>query len=169
MTYFARKIARAKWDPKPGMLPDAIRADALTGCLRTTDDTLSVWACDGTLADIAEVALALVAQGNTLDKLDIVLLEQRELEDKGITPVATPGETPLADLRARHHDLANLDMVAHSHVAVLVATAVRARNGHYQFTRRRAIELLRAAIDGGRVGREALADGLRREIERHMV
>jgi hypothetical protein len=151
------------------MPPDAIRADALTGCLRTVDDTLSVWVCDGTLADIAEVALALAAQGNTLDKLDIVLLEQGELEDRGIALVATPGDTPIADLRARHHDLVNLDMVAHSSVAVLVAAAVRARTGHYQFTRRRVIELLRVAIDSGRASRDSFADGLRRELEKHLL
>ena len=168
MDYLARKIARAKWDPKPGMPPDAIRADALTGCLRTTDDTLSVWACDGTLSDIAEVALALAAPGNTLDKLDIVLLEKGELEARGIALAATLGETSVADLRARHVDLANLEMVAHGNIALLVASAIRARTAHYQFRRRRVIELLRAAIGSGRVSKESLAEGLRRDVEKHL-
>jgi hypothetical protein len=166
MEYLARKIARAKWDPKPGLPPEAIRADAITGCLRTTNDTLSVWECDGTLLDIAEVALALAAQGNTLDKLDIVLLKMSDLEARGIALTATPGETPVTDLRARHRDLANLDMVAHGSVAVPIATLVRARTDHYSFTRRRVLELLGAAIDSGRVSSDALAASLRMDIEK---
>lgn len=44
MSYYIRKISRAKWpeDVSEAEVKD-VRADAITGCLRTTSDELSLW------------------------------------------------------------------------------------------------------------------------------
>ena len=46
MKSLARKISRAKWEAVEAFGPHAIGADAVTPCLRTTDNALSLWECD---------------------------------------------------------------------------------------------------------------------------
>ena len=54
----ARKISRAKWDPKAGLTADEIPADAVTADLRTQDNALSFWACgSGDTRELDEVVL----------------------------------------------------------------------------------------------------------------
>ena len=50
MPVLARKIARAKWEPKPELGNDEIAADAVTADLKTTGNTLSFWRCESSSA-----------------------------------------------------------------------------------------------------------------------
>jgi hypothetical protein len=85
--YFARKINRPKWEPKLFMGPDDIAADAVTGCLKTTGNTLSLWECSNDLADIHRIALALALGIDTdrIDTIDVVLLPKSAFEGRGFT------------------------------------------------------------------------------------
>ncbi len=86
MSMLARKISRSKWASKPYLKPDAIRADAITNCLKTKDDRLSLWRCADDQWDVAEAFLAL-ATGSKISKvetMDIVVLPENELEEAGL-------------------------------------------------------------------------------------
>lgn len=77
--YLARKIARAKWTSNGNssnrVTAAGIAADAVTGDLRTQDNTLSFWTCpSGTDDDVEEAALAIAATWERLGKLDLVWL-----------------------------------------------------------------------------------------------
>jgi len=101
--YLARKITRSKWDPKP-YTGEGVRADAITSCLRTQEDSLSFWRCNHDPLDVKEVilALALGEKRDRLDKIEIVLLEQKRLISDGFVFKPTDGDTLVSDLRARH-------------------------------------------------------------------
>ncbi|MCA4148535.1 hypothetical protein LDY24_17900, partial [Acinetobacter baumannii] len=57
MTIFVRKISKAKWPSEEEIAEKAldseiipfVRADALTTCLKTSQNTLSVWTVEGWL------------------------------------------------------------------------------------------------------------------------
>ena len=165
MSFVARMINRAKWQPSPDLGEDAIAADAVTGDLRTTANTLSFWdADDGTEPPIQEAALALAAGRDRLDKLDIAWLEVASLEGAGLTFEKTAGDTPVVDLRERHRDLVRLDLVRLGAVGQIVARAVRAENRFRRLTRAQVLALLVKAVRAGRLRLDDLSDGVRTDV-----
>lgn len=72
----------AKWCSRNGLESDEISADAVTADLRTRDNTLSFWQCDGTDHEVEEAALAIAAAGNRVDRLDIVWISKRNYRPK---------------------------------------------------------------------------------------
>ena len=97
--FLARKIAWGKWEPKPDLSNEEIPADAVTGDLRTHENSLSFWRCHTeTNSDVEEAALAIAAAGNRIDKIDIVWLVDDELRADGQTLRNSDGRTPIPDL-----------------------------------------------------------------------
>ncbi len=142
----ARKISRAKWDPKAGLTSHEIPADAVTADLRTQDNALSFWACgSGDTRELDEVVLALAASAERVDKIDLTWISVKELDDAGIEILSTTGLTPVAHLRQRHFDAAALDLSRLVNIAKLVAAAVRTGR-HRRIAVSEVKELLRRAI-----------------------
>src|SRR5690242_12787302 len=135
LKYLARKISRSKWEIKLPEHPNEIRADAITACLRTTQDSLSFWQCKRDEQDIAEVVLALSAPMDKIETIDIVLLDKDTMVSNNLSLEATEGITPVADLRNRHIDLVNLDMIRLCHVGREIAAKVRQDFDCYRFTK----------------------------------
>jgi hypothetical protein len=167
LPYLARKIARAKWEPKGAFGPDAIRADALTGgCLRTRDDKLSVWECDGRRDDVLQVALALIATADHVETLHIVVVDEGELREQGLAVEQTDGLTPVGDLRSRHRDIVNLDMTRICKVAELIAGKVRGQeDACFRFVRKELEEIVRRAVLQGRVTPDQLKGSVRKAVD----
>ncbi|HGW8299013.1 TPA: hypothetical protein ACNRNA_003693 [Acinetobacter baumannii] len=83
MTIFVRKISKAKWPSEEEIAEKAldseiipfVRADALTTCLKTSQNTLSVWAVENcTDAEIEKAILALITNTKLerLNRIQIV-------------------------------------------------------------------------------------------------
>lgn len=164
MNYLARKISRGRWGVQAWMAASAIRADAVTLCLKTEGDTLSVWECSEDRADVAEVILALATNFQRLDTVDVVLLDSDELQAAGVELEATAGLTPVDDLKYRHRDLARLDMDRLSAVATQVAIQVRGDVRCHRFTKREVRDIVRDAVGRGRVRKELLQPKVAEEI-----
>ncbi len=166
--FFARKISRAKWDAKRnadrGLAEEEISADAVTGDLRTQDNVLSFWRCGaGTSREIDDVALAIAAGCERLDKLDIVWLAVKELQSDGQTMHDTKGQTPVKDLADRHVDICGLDYVRLGRVAQQVVVAIEDERC-CRLSRARVKGLLVTAVDQGRIGLHELTVKLQEEI-----
>ena len=167
--YMARKISRAKWDAKRnikrGLREAEVSADAVTGDLRTRENTLSFWRCPTEAnGDIENAALAIAAAGDRLDKLDIVWLADSELLTDGHTLKETEGRTPVTDLAKRHVDICELDYVRLGKVALRVAAAVGNERCRC-LTKNHVRRLLITAIQRERISLEELSDGLQAEIK----
>jgi len=166
--YLARKIARAKWpsqgNSSNGVTAADIDADAVTGDLRTRGNTLSFWTCpSGTDNDVEEAALAIAANWERLDKLDLVWLATCDIQADDHTLREMPGETPVADLVERHVDLCELDYDQLGKVAQRVAVAIVA--GQYRrLTKKRVKHLLVKAVEQERVSPNQLSPGLQKEV-----
>ena len=78
--FLARKITRAKWNPKNGLSAGEIPADAVTVDLRTRENSLSFWRCGlGEKEQVEEAALAIAAAGDRVDSLTSFGLQMMNL------------------------------------------------------------------------------------------
>ena len=82
--FLIRKITRAKWGLKQGLSSEEIPADAVTVDLRTKENSLSFWKCKSdSRENIKEVALAIVAAGNSVERLDLICIANDKLQEDG--------------------------------------------------------------------------------------
>lgn len=171
MNFLARKISRAKWEPAPYTGPEGIRADAITGsCLRTQNDTLSLWKCTPNDADVSEVVLALASTMEKIEAMHIVLLDQNYLQANGFVIENTPENThtPIDDLRGRHVDLINLTMAQITFLATDIAAKIRQNTGFYLFTKRAILEQLASAVKVSRLALNSLQDKVKLEVQNYL-
>lgn len=169
MKMLARKISRTKWQPKEYLAETEIRADAISGCLRTTDDKLSWWRCADDEIDVAEVALALATgpKCDRFDKIDVVVLPEAVFVNAGLASESAEGETAVKDLGSRHVDLVRLDVERLANVAKILAPRIRSGDKVVQFTKARLKTLVTTAIRDKRLDTDDLNEKLRGELAKH--
>jgi len=154
--FLARKITRSKWDVSAGFSKGEIPADAVTGDLRTTDNSLSFWQCgDGDPTALDEAALAIAAGCERVDKLELVWFPDDQLRKDGQQLELTSGRTPVAELARRHVDATSLDYVRLGNIARHVADAIDL-DRYRRLSKRRVTSLLVAAVHRGTLDVEAL-------------
>ena len=164
----ARKIGLAKWRPHPNYKvlnsPDDISADAITADLRTESRSLSLWACESASdKDIKNVALALAASMDRLGKIELVLLDQKDILQGGHKVNFTEGETPALDLRDRHVDVCDLTYQSLGNIAHLVMSAVQ--SGRCKTVPQPEVSnILKSAIQQKRVDFNKLSEPLKRKF-----
>lgn len=175
MEYLARKINRNKW---PGVSNNGItdfQADAITGCLRTLNNELSVWQCDTARSDVGEVvlALALADKRDRIDKIHVALIHKDHVENDGITQKPTLGHTLVVDLCSRHRDLVNLTMTKLCLLAGRISTEVENYSDKeradiscsHSFTKKDVTDIIRNAVRAGRVKKEELPEKIKNDID----
>lgn len=163
-TFVARKISRAKWEKRPEFAEGEIPADAVTTDLRTKQNALSFWRCggDGT-PDVENVALAIAAAADRIEKVDVVWLAAEQLIEDRQTIEGCPGRTPVADLADSHVDLRRLDLVRLGQLANRVAEALK--EGRCQrVTKAQVKSLLMSAVLQNRIDPEQLSQNIRKDL-----
>jgi hypothetical protein len=176
LEYIARKISRAKWVKEVfSDDPQDISADALTGCLRTSGDTLSFWQCDPHHEDVTEVVHALATprvdpslprERGKIERIDVVLLRNNDLEIEGFTSIARPGNTCVNDLCDRHIDLTNLTMNKLCSLAKQIVPKVRQSSHCHRFTRGEIIRIIDQAVKSQRLNAHDLDEKIQIELRK---
>ena len=164
----ARKISRAKWDAAEYLAEVEIRADAVTGCLRTSNDSLSWWHCEGDEQDVEEVALALATGPKTtkFEKIDVVVLPETDLLADGLASEPTEGDTPIKELRSRHVNVVKLDLERLAKIARILAPRIRSNDSVFHYTKVDLMTLVRKAINNKRLNVDDLNPKLRKELNK---
>lgn len=120
MSYLLRKISIAKWEPNFTLQPENFTADAITGCTRTSGNTLSVWASDSINFSTEEVERIVVALATTMsapDTVDLIWLNQDWLIKNGVEiNYDAEGESKFNAVNSLHRDLIAID---HRQLAVV--------------------------------------------------
>jgi len=107
MAYLGRKFTLAKW----AKIEDLVCADGVTYCLRTSKNTLSFWvAPELNDQSIKDIVLAFVANGEKLEKQEIILIDEQFFIDNNLTVVNTDGNTKVDDLIKNHKDIVSLNI-----------------------------------------------------------
>lgn len=160
MGLLVRKIALGKWSDSIEGQPT--NADALTNCLKTSKNKLSVWLVDNEDA-IDEGILAIAASQEHLDKIDVVCFEESELKEKNIAiSNDLPGDTACTDLKQTHRDLCDLNAHSLEIVAQEISSKIRS-DKRIRRSRSTVKLLLETAIANGRIK----TDDLHEDLSKH--
>lgn len=110
MPILVRRINKAKWEQiiNENDATDS-SADAITNCLKTTNNDLSVWKIE-TVEQLDDAILAMITGGQQvkLSTLHYVLINEELLIEKGLNIAETEGDTTVQDLKKNHRDITNL-------------------------------------------------------------
>jgi hypothetical protein len=150
------------------MGPDDIGADAVTICLKTSGNALSLWTCSEDPADIHQIALALAlgTDKDRVDTMDVILLPKDLFAARGFVFTATPGQTKLDDLKDRHLDMAELTLAKLSEVAHLIRDGVRQNADVHRVTVGMMLNLIIDALDNKRIDEANLDATTRAAIQK---
>ena len=162
MSLFVRKIDKGKWFQVDLHQNTDYSADAITNCLKTRQNTLSVWEIISE-TDIDEAVLAIVSGQDHLDTIDVVLMSPDYLKKQGIDYKRTNGSTPVDDLVEKHIDLSNLTYKSLGIVAYHIVDKINDQKVK-RYTIRQLKEILNQAISQNRLTPDKLKDFIREKL-----
>ena len=157
-----RKINGTKWvNGNDAMEPAS--ADAITGCLRTTKNTLSVWSINSE-TELEEVVLAIVSGQDHLETIDVVMLDDEYFVKCKILTKETEGNTPVKDLRDKHVDLCSLNFWSLGMVAEHVIESIK-KEKLKRFRKAELEKIIKNAIAKKRLEISDLKESLQKKIK----
>lgn len=162
MPLLIRKLNRAKWPPNNIEDVFQVSADAITNCLKSASNTISVWKIDDR-KDLEEAVLAIAAKQDHLESFDVVIIEDTFVNDYSIPIKQIDGKTPVLDLVKLHYDIYNLDYYKIGLLAEHINRRINS-NDYKRFTISELKKILRAAVDLKRVDINDLNENIRRKI-----
>ena len=130
-----RKISKSKW-PSEEILAGKtdeevlpfLKADALTSCLRTSKDELSLWTVENTTdEEIKKAILALITNSRLerLDRIQVVYFDEDKVKQSGLTLKKSPGDTVISTYTNLHQDMTELNYERMGKVSALITSALR--------------------------------------------
>ncbi len=161
MSKLVRKINRNNWPEKLDNI-STIGADAITQCLKTKGNALSVFQISSE-DQIDEVFLALASNADHIETTDLVMMDQGQILGLGMNLIQTAGITPIEDLQKIHYDIANLRYDTLGQIAYHAFECVR--DDHWKRRTRGELKgILREAIDEGRLDSSGLKGGVKNDM-----
>lgn len=162
MSYLVRKFNRAKWaqtNPETG----DIAADAITSCLKTSNNELSFWRIDNKIEDeINAIIVAMTAGGDRVDTIDVAIIDEEELK-KYCKIVDSTGNTPVEDMKDKHCDLVELTHSKLGSIANLIYDEIKS-NSYKRITTKPLKALLYIALNANKFQPEELQPTMRADL-----
>lgn len=124
MPFVVRKIDYIKWTQRRILEGEQPSADAITNCMKTTNNTLSLWSVDDE-NEIEEAVLAIAAQFSDLDTIDILTIDPSLIKDRGLSIQKCLGMTPYKSFAERHLDVVELDYKSLGLMAEVIIESLR--------------------------------------------
>ena len=157
MSILVRRINRAKWQQiiNEDDTSDS-SADAITNCLKTTNNDLSVWKID-TIEGLENAILALItgSQQTKLSTLHYVLLDENVVLEKGLSLKESEGDTNVESLKNTHKDISKLTYKRLGIIKDLIIEQLENDDETF-FTKSKLKEILKKAIHDGKVSKNSL-------------
>lgn len=159
MPILVRRINKAKWEQiiNENDISDT-SADAITNCLKTTNNDLSVWKIE-TLEQVDDAILALITGGQQakLSTIHYVFINEEVLLEKGLKLIETDGDTIVESLKKNHRDITNLTYSRLGVVKSLILESIEEYKGKEMFiTKAKLKSFLKKAIEDGKVDKTVL-------------
>lgn len=162
MSLLVRKIEYQKWMQRNIREGESASADAITGCMRTTGNKLSLWSIDDE-ADLEEAVLAMAASFHRLDTIDVLSIDPSLVEKKGLSLEASKGLTPYAAFRENHRDVVDLDYYSLGAMAEVVIESIQMERKK-RFTRSQLKAIVSRAVEVGKVTLSELNKSVQEDI-----
>ncbi|MFC1573312.1 hypothetical protein ACFL6M_06905 [Candidatus Eisenbacteria bacterium] len=139
-----------------------VSADAITHCMRTKHNAISMWVISGE-EEVLDAVIAIASPFDHLDTIDIVLIPIGRLDDAGLQVESTEGVTPFSAFVEKHRDVVQLTHATLGSLARLIVDGIRAGRIR-RYTRGDLRSLLRGAIEGGRLDIADLRESVRNKV-----
>lgn len=169
MSFFVRMLEKQKWE-KINLTElgyNKTPADTITGDLRTVSNNLSLWSIE-TIDKLNDAILALAVMRNKLTRLDVLVIEENEIEEKGLEVVNTPenGKTPLIGFEEFHYDLVDLNYDKLGDFSQIIIENITDEGKCIRFPKGKIKELLYDGFQDNKFNVEELDDGLKKELQK---
>ncbi|MDR3160322.1 MAG: hypothetical protein LBU28_01755 [Spirochaetaceae bacterium] len=163
MPLLIRKIEEQKWRQNDILHGAEVSADAITGCLRTYQNTLSLWKVESE-EEINDAVLAIVSFFDKADTIDIVKIDPALLEEKSLKYEPSIGKTAYTYFENRHFDLIELSYKKLGFVADVIVSCLR-NNKNQRFYRKEIKNLIREGLDTGKIDKKDLKPKLIEDLK----
>ena len=161
MSLLVRRINRAKWEQivDTGIDKDG-SADAITNCLKTDHNDLSVWHIESD-TDLEKAILALITgpSQTKLCTLHVVIIDESIVSTNGLSLVKTKGDTVVKDLVNTYKDLTNLTYEKLGIVKDLIVDSIKDERATF-YTKKKLQEIIKKALNEGIVNKVDLNQDL---------
>jgi hypothetical protein len=162
MALFVRKIEYSKWAQRRILEGEQPSADAITNCMKTTRNTLSLWSIRDE-GELDEAVLAIAAQGDHLDTIDVLKINPSLIKDRGLHVLKSQGLTPYAGFVNNHLDVVELDYTSLGIMAGVIVESIR-HGGWKRVTFGELKRILTKAIEEGKVEMVELKPDVQKKI-----
>lgn len=99
---------KAKWEESKKTRIPELSSDIITNCLRTTEETLSLWHIDD-IHKIDDAIIALASNRDLIQKLDYLIIPDEYIEKYDLHLKENDGKSPYEDFNKEHRDIINVD------------------------------------------------------------
>ena len=126
MPYLVRKFEMQKWTKTAILDGEMPSADAITSCMRTSENKLSLWSIED-VSELDDAVLAIAGGMQELDTIDILWADVTVVSAKGLRIVHSPtaGRTAYEAFKERHWDVVSLDYWSLGTMAEVVVECIR--------------------------------------------
>jgi hypothetical protein len=162
MSLIVRKIEKGKWMQNDILSGADVSADAITNCMKTKNNTLSVWEVSRE-DQVDDVVLALASQSQQIETMDVVVLDRSTLISSGLHLQETDSPTPVRELSKIHRDIVQLTYTSLGVLARIIVDAIRNKTNR-RYTRGKIRNLMDNAIAAGRLNKEALKENVKSHL-----
>lgn len=173
MSLLVRKIDKSKWLQNNIIADEDVSADAITICLKTSENTLSVWKVS-TENDIEEAILAMVSGGDHLECIDIITIDCQQIASDRINCVQSLEQsvTRVRDLKNAHYDIVDLSYRKLGVISQYIVDCFkkgqitnRCEEGKVvRYTEGYLKGIIQKAINKGRLKKEDLPDSIQNKL-----
>ena len=160
--YLIRKINKAKWFQVDIINDSDVSADAITNCLTTSRNKLSVWNIENE-DDIEQAVLAIASSLEHIETIDVIILNTDILREYDINIITSTGNTPIESLKEIHRDLSGLTFSKLGQIKEHIVERIR-NDKLKRYTKGKLKKLLLNAIDTGILELEDLNDSVRYKL-----
>ena len=162
MAYYVRKISRSKWQEDPLSADEEkallevkkVAADAVTNCIKTTGNKLSLWRVEEKRDSIDDI-IPLIVGFERPDTCDIIYISDEVFLQEGIVieQSSEDANTPIEELKQYHYNAIVEDFEGLGKFARIV---LRSLDNHKRFKGKEVKTKLREMLDRQEIDREMI-------------
>lgn len=171
MAYYVRKISRSKWQDNPLSTNEEkalqeirnVAADAITNCIKTTGNRLSIWRVEEKNYSIDDI-IPLIIGFERPDTCDIIYIPEEMFLEEGINleQSSEDANTPLENLKQYHYNAVINNLEGLGKFAKIV---LRSLTNHKRFKGREVKTKLKEMLDSHEIEKDMISLKLYEKIK----
>lgn len=167
MVGYLRKITKSKWPKKENLNQDEIwkhvNADAVTICLKTTKNTLSLWKIESE-ENIEKGMLAMISNMERPDTVDFIIIKEEIFNKYSFSYNDKEGITPYKEFVNKHRNITNLTYQKMEDVIKAVIDVLMSEKNCYRLKSSKVKDMILEAVEQGKINVMELNPNMREKL-----